>query len=43
MTKFSSYFTNYKKIWKLHQNMQSYKDEILSQPWIFVNIEDAKK
>ncbi len=43
MPKFSAYFTNYKKIWKLHQGLKSYKQEIMAQPWTIIDIDQAKK
>lgn len=43
MPKFSAYFSNYKKIWKLHQALKSYKQEIMTQPWTTVDVEQVKK
>ena len=43
MPKFSAYFMNYKKIWKLYQALKSYKQEIMTQLWTTIDIEQVKK
>ena len=41
--KFTLYFNHYQNIWKLHQEMTTYQNEIMNSPWTAVNIEQAQK